>query len=618
MGKRYLQSAETGEYFLKGGADSPENFLAFADFDQTPPTHRYAPHARDWGEGDPTWRDGKGKNIIGALNYLAGKGMNAVYFLTMNVEGDGKDVWPWTSGQERFRFDCSKLDQWEIVFSHMDRLGIMLHVVTQETENDQLLDNGRLGAARRLYYRELVARFGHHSALVWNLGEENTNTPRQRRALAEYLRGIDPYDHPIVIHTYPNERDKVYTDLLGTPFLDGPSLQLSNMRETHEETLKWLHESAATEHPWFVCLDEIGPPAVGVKPDADNPNHDDVRRHALWGNLMAGGAGCEWYFGYDYAHSDLNCEDWRSREAFWEQTRAALDFFQYYLPFDEMQPRDDLVKSGNAWCFAKPGEVYAVYPLSEDPVVLELESGPYALCAYDSSKGGELYRFSWTEGAGDRELRKPNPDYFNHSVILVERDGSELVDGQSFKSKYPPLPIWKMGPGEGNPLPSTVYLPADYGFFIRWPKNGSPAFYVYDRPRHRITHTVDFQAFLDELAAFPDEAGVAWIETCTVHRSVGMPLKERRLLRMLYRKKGFRPPHIRHRVLLDMHMSGTHRRVSGTCTRRRNAAASGCCYLPVTVTGCCVWEMSAQRSGPKPASSTLRQLRAEREATKHP
>jgi hypothetical protein len=35
VGKRYLQFAETGEYFLKGGADSPENFLAYADFDGT-------------------------------------------------------------------------------------------------------------------------------------------------------------------------------------------------------------------------------------------------------------------------------------------------------------------------------------------------------------------------------------------------------------------------------------------------------------------------------------------------------------------------------------------------------------------------------------------------------
>ena len=100
IGKRYLQFAETGEYFLKGGADSPENFLAYADFDGTFDTekldrdgeakgdmfiHTYAPHAKDFRQGDPTWKNGKGKNIIGALNYLASAGVNSVYFLTYNL-----------------------------------------------------------------------------------------------------------------------------------------------------------------------------------------------------------------------------------------------------------------------------------------------------------------------------------------------------------------------------------------------------------------------------------------------------------------------------------------------------------------------------------------------------
>jgi hypothetical protein len=45
---------------------------------------------------------------------------------------------------------------------------------------------------------------------------------------------------------------------------------------------------------------------------ADDPNHDDVRHQALWGHLMGGGAGCEWYFGYKFAHNDLGLEDFRA------------------------------------------------------------------------------------------------------------------------------------------------------------------------------------------------------------------------------------------------------------------------------------------------------------------
>jgi hypothetical protein len=191
-GQHYLRFAASREYYLKGGADSPENFLAYDEFDETFDTdadsgsykkvgvfiHRYAPHVSDWRTGDPSWKAGKGKGIIGAINYLASKGVNSIYFLTYNLDGgDGRDTWMWTKPDVRDRFDTSKLDQWEIVFSHMERNGIMLHVVTQETENDRKLGGGPgLNPIRKLYLRELIARFAHHNAIVWNLGEEN-NTP---------------------------------------------------------------------------------------------------------------------------------------------------------------------------------------------------------------------------------------------------------------------------------------------------------------------------------------------------------------------------------------------------------------------------------------------------------
>ena len=85
VGKRYLQFSGSKQFFLKAGADSPENFLAYHEFDATFDTeglkrqgeakgekflHEYKPHLKDFRTGDPTWRDGKGKAIIGALNYL--------------------------------------------------------------------------------------------------------------------------------------------------------------------------------------------------------------------------------------------------------------------------------------------------------------------------------------------------------------------------------------------------------------------------------------------------------------------------------------------------------------------------------------------------------------------
>ena len=99
--------------------------------------HHYEPHVKDWKHGDPTWQGGKGKGTIGVLNYLAEKGMNSFYTLTMNNHGDAMDTNPWISYDEHTRYDVSKLAQWEIVFSHMDRLGLQLMMITQEEEGER-------------------------------------------------------------------------------------------------------------------------------------------------------------------------------------------------------------------------------------------------------------------------------------------------------------------------------------------------------------------------------------------------------------------------------------------------------------------------------------------------
>jgi len=436
-GKRYLLFAGTGEYFLKGGADSPENFLGYADFDNTYDSgelksegeaaggkflHRYGPHVQDWRPGDPTWKDGKGKGIIGALNYLAGKGMNSVYFIPYNIDGgDGKDVWPWTEPDEKFRLDCSKLDQWEIVFSFMDKLGLMLHIITQEQENDQGLDGGELGPQRKLYYRELVARFAHHLALVWNLGEENTNTDDQRKAFCRYIKDLDPYDHPIVCHTFPGKYDEVYNPLLGYEYFDGPSLQTN---DTHNQILVWLDRSASAGRQWFVCLDEIGPAHTGVKPDEDDYWHDEVRKQHLWGSLMAGGAGVEWYFGYKFAHNDLNCEDWRSRDHLWDLTGYALEFFHQHLPFTEMAHHDELTSVNDDYCFAEPGRTYAIYLPNGGTTNLDLgnNSATFTIQWYNPRTGGKLQNGTVAEitAPGSVAIGQPPDDTDKDWVALIK------------------------------------------------------------------------------------------------------------------------------------------------------------------------------------------------------
>ena len=404
IGEPYLQFQEDKSYYLKGGADSPENFLGYADIDGTYPidTSRklkeYQAHVADWKNGDPTWQTDKGKGIIGALNYLASVGMNAVYFVTMNIEGDGKDVFPYRSHEDFTRFDCSKLAQWDIVFQHAQQLGILLHFVTQETENELLLDEGNTGFYRKLYYRELIARFAHHTQIQWNLGEENGPadfTPegqndQQRKDMATYFKKHDPYQNTVVIHTHAwkDYKDSILPPLLGFEDLDGLSVQIDRREMVHEELLKWIGLANESGRTWMCAMDEIGMWHTGVMPDAINPNHDTIRQDVLWGSLMAGAAGVEWYFGYRYAHNDLDCEDWRSRANMWKQTDIALDFFTEHLPYWEMKNENQLLSNEEAFCFAKPGEVYAIY-LKEGSTDIDLSgvSGQFLVQWYNPRAG---------------------------------------------------------------------------------------------------------------------------------------------------------------------------------------------------------------------------------------
>ncbi|MDZ4846314.1 MAG: choice-of-anchor D domain-containing protein [Chitinophagales bacterium] len=384
VGEHYLQFSETGEYFIKGGTDSPENLLAYWEFDQTidvstpahPPAlnatnglHRYTPHVGDWNAGDPTWQGGKGKGIIGALNYLASRGVNSIYFITYNLDGgDGKDTWMWTSSSERQRYDVSKLDQWEIVFAHADSLGIQLNILTQETENDGSLGgDGNLNETRKLYYKELISRYAHHLAVVWNMGEENTNTNAQRAAFAQYFHGKDPYQSPVTVHTWNDGGLNFYLQILDNPvYLQ--YFEMTSLQGTATNNNQWAIDirnySASKGRKWSVCIDESDP---AIHPTLSNLNYH--REESLWGNIMGGGAGLEWYFGYQdaYGFGDLQSEDFTMMEPAWDQTKIALDFFHTYLPFHEMEANNSLASATNGFntpqtfCFQKPGELYVVY-----------------------------------------------------------------------------------------------------------------------------------------------------------------------------------------------------------------------------------------------------------------
>lgn len=90
VGKHYYKFSDDG-YWIKGGTDSPEDFLAYKGFTNTSfATHSYSSHLQHWNPGDPA--------------------------------------------NDNLHYDIKMLQQWETVFSHAQDEGIFLHFVFNEAK----------------------------------------------------------------------------------------------------------------------------------------------------------------------------------------------------------------------------------------------------------------------------------------------------------------------------------------------------------------------------------------------------------------------------------------------------------------------------------------------------
>lgn len=456
VGESYLKFAETQKYFIKLGVDAPENLLVYTDFDVSTNAlgfqKKWQPHAKDFDESAASylWQENKGKNLLGAINYLAKEGLNVFSFLTFNIDGDDRNVFPhllkvpiadyekyaskkknkeaWENMFHKTRFDISKLEQWERIFEYAETKGMFLHFKTQETETDHLMDKGVFGTESKVYYRELMARFGHHLSMNWNLGEENNQPIPEVIKAANYVSNLDAYKSHLVIHTFPNKDDR-YADLVGNQSpLTGASLQLSHpdFNDVHPRVLKWREKSNATGKKWAIAVDEPGSAKIALLPDDEDTEHNYARGRAMYGTLFAGGFGVEWYFGYASPNSDLTCQDFRSRDLFWDQNKYALDFFDK-IPFWEMEPRQDLINNKSvAYCLAKENKIYAVY-IEANAGDMKLNLGnsnkEFTVRWFNPRKGGQLQKGSKTniKAIGFFDLGNPPVEPTKDWLVILQK-----------------------------------------------------------------------------------------------------------------------------------------------------------------------------------------------------
>jgi PKD repeat protein len=435
-GEHALRWVGSGDRFFKVGMNHPETFLEYEDFDNTPSTRSYSLHAQDVEGGELTWKSGKGSEIMGVVNYLSNEGMNVQYFLGMNLRGDGKKAYPYTgspSDENMFEFDVSKLAQWGRVFDYMMVKGVMPHFVFDEQENQSLYEvnegGGTLFAdSRKLYYREMVARFGHLNAITWNLGEENgwqndgtvgtaVNT-QQRKSFAAYFQGITAYEDIVAIHNGPDSDDGIYTGLLGDPNFTGAAMQrtlgTSSANLSYDRLALRRTESAESGHKWVVTYDE--PWGQG----SETASADHWRKYGLWLSTAAGSSGAE-----IWSNDDLVLTNWRNFQNHYPYLKIGHDFlFEKNVPFWRMNPDRGLVSSG-VYATAELGKTYLIYLPTGGTTTLDLTGveGDYRVQWFDPRIGGALQNGSVTQVSGglNVDLGSAPSASTEDWVILVER-----------------------------------------------------------------------------------------------------------------------------------------------------------------------------------------------------
>ncbi|MEM9478544.1 MAG: DUF5060 domain-containing protein [Verrucomicrobiota bacterium] len=436
-GHHYLTFANAKPW-VKGGPDIPENLLAYDGFDNTATNkHKYTNHLSDWNPGDPDWDSPNlpgttdGRRIIGAMNFIAEQGGNCIYFLPMNIGGDGNDTFPTLAPQNKTQYDVSKLDQWEIVFSHAQSLGIYLHFQLAETENanENYHDNGTLGTERKLFYRELIARFGYHLALEWDIGEENDYGHDKHVEFAAFLKLIDPYDHPVTTHMNTNQFDTYFAPKLGNDDFDKTTFQatLGGLRlgDVESEIEEWRRRSREANVKWMVSVDE----PQKIENDKTDPvnGYPHGRTSFLWPIYLEGGGGFEWYVQQDGGgHSfDQEIDDFNLMDVALQWTGYAHDFLDT-LPLLFMEPRKDLASStagGTTYCLAQVGGTYALYNEDGGTFSLDLSrhAGSFQVEWFDPRNGGPFITGNVVSGGSVQSLGAPPNNTTSDWAVRVSR-----------------------------------------------------------------------------------------------------------------------------------------------------------------------------------------------------
>ena len=426
-GEHYLKFTE-GPYWLKGGVNEPEDFLG------------------------PGVNAGFGSKFA-AVDYLAGTGINSMYLMLTNVDGDRQNLWPWvgyTQEEAKLnheRFDVAKLEDWENTFTYIQQKGLVLHIVFED-------DSAWTGFNRSMYYHEIVARFGHHNGLYWNLAEEYNEvySAAQMKDYAQILSDFDAYDHPITVHQQgglsnwdPFVGDSRF-DL--TSFQTGEPLPIGDSPQ-NSPAVDWFNKVEKSSRTIPVAFDE----------STRNLTSDerDMFRHIAW-SIYTGGANFEVFTrlsGSSYLDFDLILEDL-------VRARKYIDD----LSFWEIRPNNELLLSGDGYVFTQLGETYLVYLPDGGSISLDLSGSDSVFDAeWFNPRSGAIQSIGYVSGGASHGFSAPDSlDW----VLLLNIDQSsppQIISTPPTQGTVGQLYLYDVD-SNGFPVPTFELINAPQGMTI--------------------------------------------------------------------------------------------------------------------------------------------------------
>lgn len=430
VGQRYLKFREGG-FWLKAGADEPENLL---------------------GAAFGGWPDKKKQ-----IDYLAAIGINSIYVMTHNLDGDGKDVWPWmgdTAEEARrshLRFDGARLERWRDFLEYAQSKGLVIQIVLED-------DSAWAGYDHARYYREIVARFGYLPAIYFNFCEEYNERYSLDDALGymALLKSIDPYNHPRAVHNV-NSPVSRYVDHPGVE-VTSIQTQPSSPAALNRAAIEWFEAALVrNRRPLVVSFDEGRP--------AD--------RKSWWSVYLGGGI---WEL-YEPAPSGYS-----TAEPLWREL-AAAGRFMATLPVERMFPANHLVENGAAFCLARPGEVYALYLPAGGDVAVSLTPGNRYRTEWFDPRSGTWGPARIVTG-GRRRLAAPDGRDWALRILRTGGAAQAAVTAAaarvaSIKNDAVAIHLAALPGDAPGPLAYEIVAPPSYGTLtgagserVYWPKHG--------------------------------------------------------------------------------------------------------------------------------------------------